>query len=287
MVMLTTLVVLLICGKTGWSIEVEDVEYVFSLTLEIERMSNLHKHTKEWERSTAFFLYEAENDVRDVSRQVFEFIITGPIAESRAVEQILEDTITKNSDWLRNHFVQRDAFMPQGDDSKRFHSLAKSIEQFMPSLSIDGISTDILSRDKVSEYLKRSIYNDMFDWIRRTNGQYPLNKFQLNDHARFSTAPLAEATFKLINSKAITIENKRLVITGLLEVAFKNALNEKFFSHIARGRIEIAGNYVGNYAGNEIVAFSKIVEGLVESSTWRDTLKTMREDWLEKPKKLA
>jgi hypothetical protein len=290
--MFANLLVVLICGKTGWSIEVEDVEYVLSRTLVIDRLSNLHEYAKIWYTETSFMHHEAENEVGDVARKVSEFIRISPIRESQAVEQILDEAKTKNEDWLGNLFVNKhrissesadgDDFMPQGDDSNRFVSLVQSIKKFIPSLSIRGISTDMFSHKKIGKYLERSIYNDMFDMIRRSEGEYPLDRIRLKTRSQLATALLEKTTFELIHSDKISIEKKKLVINGLLEVAFKNALNQKFFSNLARGRSDISGNYVGK----QIVEFSRIVEGLVGPSELHAKLRNARRQWLQKPKDL-
>ena len=281
--MITTLLFLLICGATGWVIEVEHIEYVFSRALEIERLCNLHKHTKEWMTGVSFMTREAENDVREVAGKVFHFIIHEPMEGSRGVEKIIARTRRMNEDWFEKLYTD-DAFMPQGDESKRFLSLVDSIRKFMPSLSVSGISTDILSHEKIGQYLKRSIYNDMFDWIRRTNGKYPLDKIRLNTRAQLATALLAETTFGLISSDAISMDKKRSVINGLIKVAFKNGLNEMFFANMAAGRKREETD--GNYAGKQIVAFSRIVEGLVGSRKLHAELKSARRRWFQEPKDL-
>lgn len=281
-IMFANLLVVLICGKTGWSIEVEDVEYVLSRTLVIDRLSNLHEYAKIWYTETSFIHHEAENEVGDVARKVSEFIRTSPIRESQAVEQILDEAKTKNEDWFENLFVYGDDFMPQGDDSNRFVSLVQSIKKFIPSLSIRGISTDMLSHKKIGKYLERSIYNDMFDMIRRSEGEYPLDRIRLKTRSQLATALLAKTTFELIHSDEISIEKKKLVINGLVEVAFKNAFNQKFFSNMARGRSDISGNYWGK----QIVEFSRIVEGLVGPSELHAKLRNARRQWLQKPKDL-
>ena len=134
----------------------------------IDRLSNLHKHAKEWVTSRLFMHIEAEDDVRDVAKQVFEFIRTGPMKESRAAERIISETKTKNEDWFEKLYTDS-PLMPQNHESAKFLSLVDRIEQLTP-LSIEGIPTDMLSRTKVDAILAEGFLRDML-FLRNAGNQ--------------------------------------------------------------------------------------------------------------------
>ena len=236
------------------------------------------------------FVAQAERDVEPLVDAMIEI----HVSEEESLK--LRRMYYSNRSWeylalLQDEDDQEVLFAGMG---KRFSSFLEYMHPRLGSFleTSSPPSTDLLEEKKIYEYLERSFYNDMFDWVRRTDGEYRLDGIRLTFRAKAATAVLAETTFELINSDAISIENKRLIIDGLLEVASKNGLNEVFFANTARRRrgeiIEYDRDYlpVSKFMKKQIVEFSKIVEGVVESSTLREALKNTRVESLEETKKL-
>lgn len=236
----------------------------------------------------------AEEDVVKLVDVIMEAHASGVMNEkvSREVVRKLEGMFDSNMIW------EYLATYPDGDDQELYQGLGKRYSSFLQYLlphlgrTVEVSTTDPLEEKKIYEYLERSVYNDMLDMIQRTEGEYPLDTIRLNTRARLATALLAKTTFELINSDSFSIENRRSVINGLLDVASANGLNMIVFANqdrIKRGEIiEDDPDYLPaiNYGKKQIVEFSKIVESVVESTNLAETLKTARLDWLENPKKL-
>ena len=234
------------------------------------------------------FVAQAEQDVEPLVDAMIEI----HVSEEESLK--LRRMYYSNRSWeylalLQDEDDQEVLFAGMG---KRFSSFLEYMHPRLGSFleTSSPPSTDLLEEKKIYEYLERSFYNDMFDWVRRTD---PLDGIRFTFRAKAATAVLAKTTFELINSDAISVENKRLIIDGLLEVASKNGLNEVFFANTARRKrgeiIEYDRDYlpVSKFMKKQIVEFSKIVEGVVESSTLRDALKNIRVESLEETKKLV
>ena len=227
----------------------EDVEYVFSRALVIDRLSNLHKHTKEWVTSRSFMHIEAEDDVRDVAKQVFQFIRTGPMKESRAVEHIISETKTKNEDWFEKLYTDSPS-MPRNDFSTKFLSLVDRIEQFTP-LSIEGFSTDMLSRTKVHAILAEGFLRDML-FLRNAGSQEGSG---LWPRAVAATKSLAQVAFDLIRSDGSV--GKRSVINALLSLAEWNCWGKRL---IGTRNLQDRDTYVAGDVSRFVDLLAKFIE---------------------------
>lgn len=239
----------------------------------------------------------AEEDVVELVDVIMEVHASGVMDEklTRDLSRKLQSMFDSNMNW------EYLAVYPDEDDQELYHGMGKRFSSFLAYLlphlgrSVELVSTtDPLEEKKIYEYLRRSVYNDMFDWIRRTNGRYPLDEKRLNFQSRLATTLLAKTAFEMINSDAISMDKRKLVISGLLNVATANGFNMVVFSNQDRRKrgevIEDDPYYLGvtNYSKQQIVEFSKIVESLLdESSTVRKALETTRKEWLEKTKRLV
>lgn len=247
--MITTLLFLLICGATGWVIEVEHIEYVFSRALEIERLCNLHKHTKEWMTGVSFMTREAENDVREVAGKVFHFIIHEPMEGSRGVEKIIARTRRMNEDWFEKLYTDSPS-MPRNDFSTKFLSLVDRIEQFTP-LSIEGFSTDMLSRTKVHAILAEGFLRDML-FLRNAGSQEGSG---LWPRAVAATKSLAQVAFDLIRSDGSV--GKRSVINALLSLAEWNCWGKRL---IGTRNLQDRDTYVAGDVSRFVDLLAKFIE---------------------------
>ena len=115
----------------------------------IDRFPNLQNHTKE--RRKLRYTH-AVDDVKYVAKQVSDFYHTVARKKRKKIERIIYATNNKNYDeWFENIFMH-DSSMPRSCGSNRFFLFVDLLKSFI-LLSIARISSDMLSRERVHQYL--------------------------------------------------------------------------------------------------------------------------------------
>ena len=125
--------------------------------------------------------------------------------------------------------------------------------EFKKEISIGKISTDLLSKVKIGQYLQESLYHDMVYLVERTNGKYPLNEARLQLRASVATNPLAQATIDILKDPNASQETLELITNFLIYISGENGMNRR---HLSRLNLFL-------YRGGRIAAFSELIESLL------------------------
>ena len=278
-------------------IETWKIKKALGGALAVERLFSIRDQLGRAASKDAFardgFLAQGEQDVETLVKSILDMHARGEMSgdESILLNRKIGGMRRSNNDW-------ESLALFDDDHGELYHGMGKRFTAFMKYITTRlgreaaVVSTNPLEEKKIYEYLEKSVYNDMFDMIRRSDGKHALDGKRLTLRARAATSLLAKTTFELLSSKSTSAESKILIVNSLLSLVSANGLNERLFEIEARKKmgesLERLRDEGISYKKQKIVGYSKVIEALLEesSSDARKNLEIMRLEYLEKPREM-